>query len=105
MSASSQSVRTVAAWLAEQAVQGVRGGPVTKSTVQRMLTEPFYAGFVQDASGRLTLGRHEALVSQATFALVQRKLFDKRNTSLKTNGTSQPDKQVEMSHVVGQTTR
>ena len=84
MAASGSSVRQVSAWLVGQGVKGNRGGSVSVATVQRMLTDPFYAGFIRDRAGCLTAGRHEALVTQKTFALVQRKLMEKRCYPLKT---------------------
>ena len=90
MAASGKSVRQVAAWLAERGVRGGRGTPVSVATVQRQLTEPFCAGFVRDPAGRLSPGRHEALVDGRTFALVQRRLMEKRCRPAKKNETLQP---------------
>ena len=78
MAAAGRSVRQVAAWLAGQGVEGNRGGPVSPATVQRMLNDPFYAGFIRDQAGRLTLGTHMPLTDRHTFALVQRRLIGKR---------------------------
>jgi len=78
LAATGRSVRQVAAWLAGQGVEGNRGGPVSPATVQRMLNDPFYAGFIRDQAGRLTLGTHMPLTDRHTFALVQRRLIGKR---------------------------
>lgn len=46
------------------------GRPVSSSTLQKMLRDPYYAGFVR-YKDELYTGRHEALVSQALFDQVQ----------------------------------
>lgn len=92
MATRGSSVRQVTAWLVKQGVKGKRGGQVSVATVQRMLTDPFYAGFIKDQAGCFTNGRHQALVTKQTFALVQRKLLEKRCCPLKTNETPQPNK-------------
>ena len=90
LAATGRSVRQVAAWLAGQGVRGNRGGPVSAATVQRMLTDPFYAGFVRDRAGCLSAGRHRVIIDGRTFALVQRRLMAKRCSPVKSNGTPQP---------------
>lgn len=85
--ASGQSLRQVTTWLAERGVRGVRGGPVGLATVQRMLTDPFYAGFVSDRAGCLARGQHEALIARHTFARAQRKLLEKRCYPMKPDET------------------
>ena len=87
MAAAGRSVRQVAAWLAGQGVKGNRGGPVSVATVQRMLTDPFYAGFVRDRAGSLSVGRHQAITEGRTFAAVQRRLMAKRCSPVKSNET------------------
>lgn len=87
MAASGQSVRQVAAWLAGQGVKGNRGGSVSPATVQRMLTDPFYAGFVRDQAGCLSAGRHRAIIDSRTFATVQRRLMARRCSPIKSNET------------------
>ncbi|GAB3304817.1 hypothetical protein GCM10027298_23370 [Epidermidibacterium keratini] len=44
--------------------------PLVKSNVHKMLSDPFYAGWVT-VDGQLIPGRHEAIVSQALFDRVQ----------------------------------
>jgi len=87
MAASGRSVRQVTSWLAEQGVKGNRGGPVSVATVQRMLTNPFYAGFVRDRAGCLSTGRHGAITDGRTFAAVQRRLMARRCSPVKSNET------------------
>ena len=87
MAASGWSVRQITTWLAGQEVKGNRGGPVSPATVHRLLTDPFYAGFVRDRAGCLSAGRHQAITDGRTFALVQRRLMSRSCSPVKSNET------------------
>lgn len=67
------SLRTVLAEMVKRGVTGRRGNPITLSTLQRMLHDPFYKGMVS-CDGRLVRGRHEPLVSDDLFIRAQRQL-------------------------------
>lgn len=55
-------------------------GELSLNSLHLMLTNPFYAGMVRAGSG-LVPGRHEALVSKASFDTVQRNLHARRKIS------------------------
>jgi hypothetical protein len=73
------SLRSVTAWLQEAGLKGVRGGAVSMSTVQRMLTDPYYAGMGKVSTGRYRPMNHEPLVSLELFSKVQKQLFSRRS--------------------------
>jgi site-specific DNA recombinase len=67
------SIRKV---LAEQTPRGLVGRnskPMSVSTLQRVLRNPFYAGLIY-CDGQLISGEHHALVSKSLFRRVQRQL-------------------------------
>ena len=71
------SLRVVLANLVEQGAAGRRGKAITLSTLQRIMTDPFYKGMVR-CDGRLIPGSHQPLVSDDLFAQVQRQLRRRR---------------------------
>lgn len=87
MAAYGKSLRAIAARLRSQGVEGSRGGPVSVSTVQRMLSDPFYAGMSADGSGRYAPGTHEGIITPELFRSAQKKLAAKRCRPMKQNGT------------------
>lgn len=73
------SLRGIAAWLAEQGVQTRRGNPWSPSSVRSILTNPRYAGrAVYCGSPTGKAGKWEAIVDEATFDGVQARLTDPR---------------------------
>ena len=83
MASRGQSLREIAGWLRAMGVRGKRGDPVSLATVQRTLTDPYYAGPVGNGAGHPTAGRHGAIVSQELFEAVQRRLLARRCYPLK----------------------
>jgi hypothetical protein len=78
MAAHGKSLRAITARLRSQGVEGARGGPIAVSTVQRMLSDPFYAGLIEDETGRLVWGNQELIVSEQLFRAAQRRLAARR---------------------------
>ena len=85
--AGGSSLRTITAWLREKEVCGSRGELIGLATVQRMLTDPFYAGLIKDECGQWQKGKHEPIVDQNLFARVQRQLLTRRCQSVKPSET------------------
>lgn len=75
------SLRQVTAWLRKSGIKGSRGGPVALSTVQRAISNPFYAGLVMTEIGQWITGTHVALISRNAFSNVQRKLLAKTHSN------------------------
>jgi hypothetical protein len=68
------STREIFDSLNAQGICGKRGNPISFSTVQRMLRDPYYAGLTKNGNGHLIRGIHEPLVDYATLFNVQQKL-------------------------------
>jgi len=71
------SLREATGLLQENGLKGRRGEPVSRSTVYRILSDPFYAGTAR-WGGVQSAGRHQTLVSRTTFAAVRRRLARRR---------------------------
>ena len=78
--ASGESLRAVLGWLRDRNIAGARGNPISLSTLQRILADPYYAGLVKDENGKLVPGGHPPLVDLELFLKAQRGLA-KRRTS------------------------
>ena len=75
------SLRQVTAWLRENGSRGSRRGElVTLPTVQRALTDPFYAGLVVDENGKHVTSQHDPIVDLETFFAVQLALKSRRTS-------------------------
>jgi len=90
LAAGGTSYREVLAWLREQGVKGSRGEPLGLSTLQRILSDPYYAGLAADAGGHLVPARHEGIVSPELFRAAQRRIAVRRYGRINANGTPQP---------------
>jgi hypothetical protein len=66
MASRGEGLRSIAAWLRSRGLSGTRGKPVALSTVQRVVTAPYYAGMTE-WNGCLVPGRLEALVTRELF--------------------------------------
>ncbi len=71
------SLRSVLQWLQEEGFQAISGKALALSSLQSMLTNPFYCGLVR-YGGKLHQGSHEAMVSKTLFDSVQRSLRKRR---------------------------
>jgi site-specific DNA recombinase len=64
------SLRQALPVVREFGLSGRDGKPVSLATLARILTNPFYAGYVRH-QGKLYVGRHEPIVSERDFRKVQ----------------------------------
>lgn len=78
MAAAGIPLRQVTAALSAAGLRGTRGGPLGLSTVQRVLSDPYYCGLVRDDAGRYLPGTHEPLVRPELFRRAQRGLAARR---------------------------
>lgn len=73
------SLRHVLAEVRSAGAVGKRGGPLSLSTLQRILTNPFYAGLIRSPlTGKAIMGQHEPLVTREVFNKAQRNLRKRR---------------------------
>lgn len=79
--ANGMSIRQVTTWLREHDIRGRRGKPISLATVQRMLTDPYYAGLIW-CEGRWVEGVHEPLIGNKLFSAVQRQLSKRRYSGI-----------------------
>jgi site-specific DNA recombinase len=71
------SLRKIIAELASKGLVGKGGRPIGVSSLQHLLTNPFYAGLIRH-QGKLYRGTHQPLVSRTLFVRVHRSLFRRR---------------------------
>ncbi len=71
------SLRKILAQLTPKGLTGRTGKPMGVSSLQAVLTNPFYAGFIRH-QGKLFRGTHRPLVSKSLFDRVHRSLFRRR---------------------------
>lgn len=71
------SLRKILAQLTPQGLAGKNGKPMAVSSLQAILTNPFYAGLVR-LNGEAYRGSHQPLVSKCLFDRVHRSLFRRR---------------------------
>jgi len=83
MAGNDASLREIISQLQTRDVRGKRGELVALATVQRFLTNPYYAGFLQNEAGQWVAGAQKAIVSPELFAVVQRKLLARRCSQTK----------------------
>lgn len=73
------SLRDVLTEMRAAGITGKRGKPLSLSTLQRMLNNPFYAGLVRSPlTGKTVEGLHEPIVTKQLFNRVQRNLRKRR---------------------------
>ena len=76
---SGSSLRGLLASLRSSGMPGKRGGPVSLSTLQRILTNPFYMGVVRSPlTGKNIVGQHTPIVTKELFNRVQLNLRRRR---------------------------
>lgn len=73
------SLRKLIALLTPKGLSSRDGKPLQAETLRGILTNPFYLGYVR-FDGKLTPGRHEALVDRTTFEKVQKGLAKRRKS-------------------------
>jgi len=67
------SLKTLSIKLTEDGLTTRKGGPIAKTTLEKILKNPFYYGMMK-YKNKLTLGRHQPLITKALFDAVQEKL-------------------------------
>ena len=71
------SLRKILTELSPRGLLGRSGRAMGVSSLQAVLTNPFYAGFIRHR-GHLVRGVHQPLISQSLFDRVQSRLFRRR---------------------------
>ena len=71
------TLRTILIRVQSLGLTGRDGKPISRATLARILTNPFYAGYIR-YEGKLYPGLHQLLVSEAHFKRVQFLLMKRR---------------------------
>ena len=72
------SLRKALVAVTEEGLLSKRGKPLSFSSFQEMVTNPFYCGYVR-LNGELFEGRHEPLISRELFGMVQGRLRERQH--------------------------